>query len=149
MIAHSALVTTDIGVSLFFLASIYAFYRYVRQPTLARLGLAGLVAGLLLATKHSGILLGPMLLLLVGYEVLLARKEARLQTALRLCGAFAAIVVIGVVVLWGFYGFRYAARPAGLTLNPSLADDLKALSPFNASVLAAFARWHCKSRSRI
>ena len=66
----------------------------------------------------------------------------RKKHACRLCGAFAAIVVIGVVVLWGFYGFRYAARPAGLTLNPSLADDLKALSPFNASVLAAFARWH-------
>jgi len=32
ILAHSALVTTDIGVSLFFLASTWAFYRYVRQP---------------------------------------------------------------------------------------------------------------------
>lgn len=142
ILAHSALVTTDIGVSLFFLASIYSFYRYVKQPTLARLALAGLIAGLLLATKHSGILLAPMLLLLIGYEVLVAPREARLRTTLRLCGAFAAIVLIGVVVLWAFYGFRFAARPTGLTLNPALADDLKALSPFNASVLAAFARWH-------
>lgn len=142
VLAHSALVTTDVGVSLFFLASIYAFYRYVKHPTLARLALAGLVAGLLLATKHSGILLAPMLLLLIGYEILAAPKETHLKTALRLCGAFAAIVVIGVVVLWAFYGFRYAARPSGLTLNPSLADDLKALSPFNASVLSFFARGH-------
>ena len=29
ILAHSALVTTDMGVTLFFLASIYAFYRYV------------------------------------------------------------------------------------------------------------------------
>lgn len=142
VLAHSALVTTDVGVSLFFLASLYAFYRYVKQPSLARLGLAGLVAGLLLATKHSGILLAPMLVLLILWEIGFAPKGTRGRVALRLCGAFAAIVAIGVVVLWAFYGFRYAARPAGLTLNPSLADDLAAISPFNASAILFFARWH-------
>jgi hypothetical protein len=142
VLAHSALVTTDVGVSLFFLASIYAFYRYVKQPTMARLALAGLVAGLLLATKHSGILLAPMLLMLIVWEVAFTPKEKRGRTELRLTLAFVAIVVIGVVVLWAFYGFRYAARPAGLALNPSLAEDLKALSPFNAAVIAAIARWH-------
>src|SRR6185312_16907033 len=55
VLAHSALVTTDIGISLFLLASIYAFYRYVNQPSLPRLLLAGVLSGLLLATKHSGI----------------------------------------------------------------------------------------------
>ena len=110
------------GVTLFFLASIYAFYRYVKQPSLVRLLLAGVAAGLLLATKHSGILLAPMLLLLIGWEIAAAPKGTRAALALRLSGAFAAIVVIGVVVLWAFYGFRYAARPAGLALSPSLAD---------------------------
>src|SRR5580692_4781000 len=53
VLANSALVTTDIGVSLFFLASIFAFYRYVERATLMRLAVAGVAAGLLLATKHS------------------------------------------------------------------------------------------------
>ena len=39
----------------------YAFYRYVSSPRSRGLLLAGVVAGLLLATKHSGILLAPML----------------------------------------------------------------------------------------
>jgi len=45
IVGHSALVTTDIGVSLFFLASIYAFYRYVKRPTLLRLLLAEVAGG--------------------------------------------------------------------------------------------------------
>jgi tetratricopeptide (TPR) repeat protein len=142
LLAHSALVTTDIGVSLFFLASIYAFYRYVKWPTLPRLLLAGLAAGLLLATKHSGVLLAPMLLLLIAGEIVFAPKGSRSRTALRLGGAFAAIVVLGVTVLWAFYGFRYAARPSGLALSTSLANYAAGLSPFNAAAVMAIAHLH-------
>lgn len=142
ILAHSALVTTDMGVSLFFLAAIYGFYRYVKRPTVARLLVAGIAAGLLLATKHSGILLAPMLLLLIGWEVVTARKGERGQVALRLGGALAAIVVAGVVVLWAFYGFRYSARPAGLVMNPLLTDYVQPLSPFNAGAVMMIAHLH-------
>ena len=141
VLAHSAFVTTDIGVSMFFLASIYTFYRYVKKPTLVRLLVAGLVAGLLLATKHSGILLAPMLLMLMAWEVVTAPKETRGKVVLRLCGAFAAIVLIGVVVLWSFYGFRYAARPGGLAFT-TVADYVKPISPLNAAVVMGFAHLH-------
>ncbi|HKF47283.1 MAG TPA: glycosyltransferase family 39 protein [Terracidiphilus sp.] len=141
MLGHSALVTTDMGVTLFFLASIYAFYRYVKRPTAARLVLAGVVAGFLLATKHSGILLAPMLLLLIGWEIAAAPKETRGRIAVRLSGAFAAIVVIGVVVLWAFYGFRFAARPDGLKF-PTVAEYTHGLSHFDQAGLGWFAHWH-------
>lgn len=142
IVCHSALVTTDIGVSLFFLASVYAFYRYVKQPSLPRLLFAGVVAGLLLATKHSGVLLAPMLVLLIGWELMVAPKDTRRRLALRLGGALAAIVLVAVVVLWAFYGFRYAARPAGLALSTSLADYVAPLSHFNAAAILFFAHWH-------
>ncbi|MFZ1083502.1 MAG: glycosyltransferase family 39 protein [Terracidiphilus sp.] len=142
LLAHSALVTTDIGVSLFFLASIYGFYRYVKRPSLLRLLLTGLAAGLLLATKHSGILLAPMLLMLIGGEIIVAPKGSRKRVALRLSGAFAAIVVIGVTVLWAFYGFRYAARPAGLVLSTSLANYSGGLSHFQSTAVMAIAHLH-------
>jgi 4-amino-4-deoxy-L-arabinose transferase-like glycosyltransferase len=142
ILANSALVTTDIGVSLFFLLGIYAFYRYVTKPTVIRLLLAGIAAGLLLATKHSGILLAPMLLLLIGWEILCAPKGTRGKLALRLSGAFAAIAVVAVLVLWSFYGFRYAARPNGLKLSTSLADYAAPLSHISSTVVLAIARLH-------
>ena len=142
ILAHSALVTTDIGVSLGFLASIYAFYRYVKKPTMTRLLVAGVVAGLLQATKHSGILLAPMLALLIAWEVIFAPKGTRGRVALRLSAALAAIVAIGVVVLWAFYGFRYAARPAGLAMSTPLSEYVHPLSHFDASVVMGFAHLH-------
>jgi hypothetical protein len=141
LLAHSALVTTDIGITLFFLASIYTFYRYVKVPTLPRLGIAGVAAGLLLATKHSGILLAPMLVLLIVWEIVFASKGEHSRVAARLCGAFAAIVVIGVVVLWAFYGFRYAARPAGLNF-PTVAQYAEPLSHFDQAGVNWIGRMH-------
>jgi len=142
ILAHSALVTTDMGVTLFFLASVWAFYRYASKPSALRLVIAGIVAGLLLATKHSGILLAPMLVLLIGWEVFAAPKGSRARRALGLAVAFAAIVVIGVVVLWAFYGFRYAARPAGLALSDTLASYSAGLSPFDSKAVLAIAHLH-------
>jgi 4-amino-4-deoxy-L-arabinose transferase-like glycosyltransferase len=141
LVGHSALVTTDIGVTLFFLASIYTFYRYVKMPTLPRLAMAGVAAGLLLATKHSGILLAPMLVLLIVWEIVCAPKGEGRRVALRLCGAFAAIVVMGVAVLWAFYGFRYTARPAGMKF-PTVAQYAEPLSHFDQAAVNWIGRMH-------
>ena len=142
ILANSALVTTDIGVSLFFLLSTWAFYRCVRQHSWSRLILAALAAGLLLATKHSGILFAPMMLLLIACEVLATTKGTRLRTALRLSGAFCVIVVLGVVVLWSFYGFRYSARPAGLPMSPTVAAYVAPLGPHTAAIVNGMASLH-------
>jgi tetratricopeptide (TPR) repeat protein len=142
VLAHSALVTTDIGVSLFFLASTWCFYRYVKDPSWTRLVVAGVVAGLLLATKHSGIMLAPMLLLFIGREIWAAQKGTRGRTAMRLAGTFCAIVALGVLVLWSFYGFRYAARPVGLKMSTTLADYVAPLGPRISSIVNSVGRLH-------
>jgi hypothetical protein len=141
-LAHSALVTTDIGVSLFFVSSIWAFYHYVRKPSWTRLILASVDAGLLLATKHSGILLAPILLLLIAIEVFAAQKGTRTRTSLRLSDAFCLIVALGVVVLWSFYGFRYAARPAGLAMSTTVAHYVEPLGPRTAAIVNGMASLH-------
>lgn len=142
VLAHSALVTTDIGVSLFFLASTWCFYRYVKQPTVTRLVVAGIVAGLLLATKHSGVMLAPILLLLIVREVFAAEKSERGRTAWRLAGAFCAIFALAVLMLWSFYGFRYAARPAGLKMSTTLADYVAPLGPHISALINLVGRLH-------
>lgn len=148
LMGHSALVTTDAGQALFLLGAIYAFYRYIKQPTAWRLVLAGLVAGLALASKHSAVLLFPMLVLLAAGEVWWTKSSERGRYAVRLAGAVVAIGVISVVVLWASYGFRYAARPDGLALNPTMAALLKRVpSGTSAAVLGAVDRMHLLPQS--
>ena len=149
LLANSALVTTDMGVACLFLASIYAFYRYVKKPGWWRLIVAAIAAGLLISTKHSGVLLAPMLLVLIFWEVATAPGGQRLRAALRFAGSFAFIVIGSCVVLWAFFGFRYAARPPGLELHPSLAAYASGLSHFDQSVILTFAHWHLLPESEL
>ena len=141
VMANSDLVTTDMGVACFFLATIYCFYRYARQPSVIRLLLTGLAAGLTLSAKHSGILLAPMLLGLTLVEIACAERGRHKRMAGILSGGFAAIVVLAVVVLWAFYGFRYAARPAGLLMNPTLSEYAAPLTGMNGWVIGHVANW--------
>jgi hypothetical protein len=156
LLAHSALMTTDAGQACFMFWSIYAFYRYVRSPSNWRLLLVGLVVGLALASKHSAVLLFPMLLLLAIGELVwldapprgegngIGRRAARFATAIF------AIVLLSVGVLWASYGFRYAAREDGLRLNPSMAAQLARVpSPSQREVLAIIAKLHLLPESYV
>jgi 4-amino-4-deoxy-L-arabinose transferase-like glycosyltransferase len=141
VLANSDLVTTDMGVACFFLATIYCFYRYARQPSVIRLLLTGLAAGLTLSAKHSGILLAPMLLGLTLVEIACAEPGRRKRMARTLFGGLAATVIVAVMVLWAFYGFRYAARPAGLVMNPTLSEYAAPLKGMNGWVIGHLANW--------
>jgi hypothetical protein len=156
VLAHGAVVGTDMALSCFLFAAIYAFYRYVKAPSAWRLIVAGVATGLALASKHSAILVFPMLLLLGICEVLRRGGDgkevvaARSQRALRMAGALVLLTLIAVGVLWAFYGFRYQARPAGLQLNPPLADYVQGLSrPRDIWVLKTAAHWRLLPESYI
>jgi 4-amino-4-deoxy-L-arabinose transferase-like glycosyltransferase len=148
-LAHGAFVTTDVGVSCFIFASIYAFYRYVKMPSISRLLVAGLATGLALASKHTGVLVLPMLVVLALCEIMRSKpNNSRPRQALQLAGALAATTLLAVLVLWSFYGFRYRARPAGLDLNPTLDVSLHQISkPMEANVLGTLAYVHALPES--
>ena len=115
IIAHGSLVTTDMAVAATMFAAVYAFYRYRKNPTWVRLLIVGLATGATLASKHSGILILPILLTLFIADFFLVRKaeiEAGVSRRfLRRIAAFAGIIFIAFGVLWAFYGFRYDAVP--------------------------------------
>ena len=139
LLAHGALITTDVGLACFMFLSVYAFYRFVKAPSALRLIVAGAAVGLVLGAKHTGLLVLPILFLLTGCEIVFKRNG---RHALKLFGSLALITLIGWLVLWSFYGFRYTARPNGLQLNPPLAEYVKGLKPSEAWPISTAARLH-------
>ncbi|MGB9456782.1 MAG: glycosyltransferase family 39 protein [Bryobacteraceae bacterium] len=139
LLAHGAFVTTDMGLSCFLFASVYAFYRYVKAPSGWRLALVGVAAGCALASKHTGVLVFPMLLALAVFEAIRTRGW---RPRARLALSLVSIAAIAVAVLWAFYGFRCQARPPGLAMNPPLAAFARGLKPFDGWLISTCARWH-------
>lgn len=154
ILAHGALVTTDMGLSCLLFATIYAFYRYVKQPSRLRLLLTALWAGLALATKHSGILLLPILAVLAICEVGLRgmrartaignaeRTKASFRDALRLAVALMLIGILSIVILWASYGFHLQPR-TGFDAQSRVVEYAARLKhPVQAKLISGFARWH-------
>jgi hypothetical protein len=78
---------------------------------------AGAVTGLLIASKHSGVLIAPVLLV---FLLLLLRFYSRqlgvaaaLLWALRAAAALAVVTAAALVVFWGCYFFRFSAFADG------------------------------------
>ena len=134
LLAHGALITTDVGLACFMFLSVYLYYRLLKSPSALRLIAEGIAVGLVLAVKHTGLLVLPILFLLSFTEI-----RGR---ALKTFGSLALITLIGCLVLWSFYRFRYDARPNSLQLNPPLAEYVKGLEPYEAWPISTAARLH-------
>ncbi len=140
VLAHGTLVSTDLGSACFIFAAIYAFYRYTKQPTWGRLGLAGIAAGLAMVAKFTGIFVVPMLVLLALAEAVRLRSATVLRRRLAEVGA---ICLCAWVIIWAFYGFRDAPAPNGLQLSPTLMPYIASMpGRTSAAELTAVARAH-------
>ncbi len=153
LLTHGPLITTDMAISTMFVATVWAAYRYAVLPTVLRTLLFGLTLGLALAAKHSGlVLLVALVPLFAGEVVLRAVQRRRMHTqenrstlqrdVLALSGGLIAVIAFALLVLWAFYGFRYRARPEGLSLSPDLAHYVRPLRPLEAHGILLLARLH-------
>jgi hypothetical protein len=70
MVAHSGLVTTDVGVAAFEVLFLFALWRYIQQPNWQRLVLGGLALGAVLGAKFSAVFLLPVAAILLAAAVL-------------------------------------------------------------------------------
>jgi 4-amino-4-deoxy-L-arabinose transferase-like glycosyltransferase len=137
LLAHSTLVTTDFAFTCFYVAAVYALWRVAERPTLLRLAGCGVMSGLALASKHSALLLLPTLALLAAVEVACRANGAGVDVSARRgvvgrdmriwVGRLIVIYGLAVLVLWGFYGFHYQARPDGLPLWQSVSTYTQVL----------------------
>jgi len=124
LLAHGALVTTDVAAALGMTLAVYAAYSYVREPNGTRLLALGLATGFALCAKHSGILLAVIVPTLLFADAIFFSPRQRSRTLLRNAGVLLLVAAIALTVLWAAYGFRYAARPGGAAVwtPPRLAE---------------------------
>ncbi len=140
-LAHGAFVTTDIGAALTMLAAVYAFYRYVKRPTIARMITVGIAVGLAMTAKFTGVFIVPVLALIAAIDCW--RSDGRCPSPRKLITALVAATGIGVGCVWVLYRFRYAARPGPLQLNPTTEHYLQNLtSPLTRGVLTMVSKLH-------
>jgi hypothetical protein len=113
-IAHSGLVTTDAGVSFLMTAAVYFFWRWCRRATGLNASLFVLAFAVAQITKYSALLLFVFIPILALFAY---RKRGWRAFALYGAGLVAAWVVI-----WGAYGFRFAASTSPLPMRQAVDE---------------------------
>jgi hypothetical protein len=158
-LAHSQLVTTDLGAACFIFGTVYFAWRTAGRITAGNLAGTGLFFCLAVTSKITAWLLAPLLgaLLLARAcrrapwncrlparirreEVLLAATRARLAAA---AAILLGSILAAYVAVWALYGFRYAPAPG----NPaetsfSIQDSERSELPRLAALIDFSNRSH-------
>jgi len=138
ILAHSALLTTDLAVTCLMYGSCLAFFRLAARPTIGRAITTGLILGLALGTKLSALLL--MLVPLLT----LAREHRPRNLLLGLVVAPS----VALFTLWAVYRFEVGIWPSlGIRLPlPTYWDNLLHLWQHQSFGQRAFFLGHVSNR---
>jgi len=106
IVANARTSTNDLGVATMLFFATWAWWRWLERPSLIRLILAGLMAGAACASKYSGLIIGPTVLLIALTHRPAGARSPRvwLQRAIGLAG----VAIICCLTLWAVYGFTVA-----------------------------------------
>ncbi|NLE44478.1 MAG: hypothetical protein GX620_07130 [Chloroflexi bacterium] len=156
MIAHSQLDTTDLGVTALVFGFVVLFWNTVARPSWWRLAVTGVVGGLAMGAKHSGIVIVPLAGAFSIWAWSCPRQMKRdnaqpsgwiVPSFERLIGSLwvsVTIVAIAVGTLWAIYGFEIG-RQSGFPWVipfPSHISSLSAL--FSDRARTSFLRGHLR-----
>ena len=135
ILAHSSLVTTDVGVSCFIFGTTYFCWRFAREANMLNGFGLGVFFSLAQISKTSALLLVPIVVALMGLRAARTtpwpwrwRRRAGTLTTRSRRVAF-AMVVSAVVVgtswgsVWAVYRFRYAPSPTEAIVFPPPGDN--------------------------
>jgi hypothetical protein len=145
LLAHGTVATTDLGFALFFTAALFALRQaFVRARAGTVLG-AGVLLGAAFASKHTAMLLAPIVLAWAVVRLLDATPWPVGGRMLRTTGARATALVVVLLCwttltwasIWAVYGFRWSAAPDGPPLP--LAEWVERI-PLERALAAALAR---------
>jgi hypothetical protein len=135
ILANGALMTSDAASALFFFAATWAWWRMLQRFTLGRVLASAFVMAGLFVSKMSAPLIVPVVFLLTIIRLFHAaplstrgfgRGELRGRGGQLLAFASAAAchAAIGLIVIWGFHGFRYSA------FSPAMPEGTWAENPW-------------------
>lgn len=113
LVAHGSLVTTDMAIAATSMLAMLVLFEARRWTPVPRILAMGLAFGLMLASKHSAVLVLPLLALVYLLDATTWREGpwgAR-KHLLQPVSELAAGLGLGLLVLWACYGFRYSAAP--------------------------------------
>jgi hypothetical protein len=112
ILAHGALVDTDVALTASFFAAVFAFYEYMEAPGLWKAVLVGLAVGITLSSKFSGVVVVPVLIVLAAVEIFPRRRVllAQLSFSRRLRDLILASATV-ILLVWSVYGFHSHTRP--------------------------------------
>jgi hypothetical protein len=152
-LAHGALVTSDVCMVFFFLASVGAYWRHLHDPRGWWWALSAVVFGLACVAKFSAVLLLPMMAVMAlvragaGAPLILGGHAFTSRS-----GRLGALVLsalghglVALLVIWAFFGFRYSA------FNPTLPPADHFIRPWEltlshigaqATIIRGLAAWH-------
>ncbi len=133
ILAHGSLVTTDLGGTTFWIATLYAVWRFAQRPTPRRAIIAGVILGLAQAAKYTCVLLAP---LVIGLWLLERWRNASVEPLNRraaivrwLVLAFVALITLNAAYL--FHGTGSSLRSFDFASNSARAWQ-KRLGPLAA-----------------
>jgi 4-amino-4-deoxy-L-arabinose transferase-like glycosyltransferase len=119
VLAYGALVLTDVPVTCMLLFAVFGFHQWIRHSTVPLLLLTAFATGLTLLTKHSGVVVVPILGALA-ITAAFAQAEGNRPTwqlAVRNLLSAALICSLAVGIVWLGYGMRFAAH-SGAQIPP-------------------------------
>jgi Dolichyl-phosphate-mannose-protein mannosyltransferase len=113
LVAHSCLVTTDVGVTLFTFLALYLLWEYTAAPSPWLMAAVGLCLGLALATKFSAVFLVGLAVVIFAGHALLAGVPPWPWRRDLAPGARPVAVVVSTVVVLALAGLTVVALYGG------------------------------------
>lgn len=111
LLANSRLITTDLGLTALLCLTLWRLWCWLETNRRADLLLAGVLAGLTMAAKYTGLMIWPIIVIVL---VLQPRAPASTwrQVALQRSRGLLTMALLAVITLWAVYRFYVGVAPA-------------------------------------
>ena len=113
ILAHSGLITTDLGLVVGVVLATWLLWRYWQAPSWRNVLFAGIAFGLLQNTKFTALLFVPLFALVILIGLIVAARQKRPVGAM-VVQLLVGYVVVSLLTLWACYGFNIGRLPSEL-----------------------------------